>query len=137
MRDDDHDTHAGHRPASLGHDHPRGIPEEAAQAVARGRDAPDKRPLHREVPPPAPFPVHALGPLRGAVEALQALTQAPAALCAQSGLGATTLAVSPHADVVLPIGQARPLVEYFATIAVSGERKTGTDDLALAEAHRV
>ena len=137
MRDEDHDMHAGDRPASPGRDHPRARAEETAAAAARGRNAPDKRPLHREVPPPAPFPVDALGPLRGAVEGLQAQTQAPAALCAQSALGAATLAVSPHADVVLPTGQARPLVEYFGRVAVSGERKTGTDDRALAEAHRV
>ena len=83
-------------------DDPRGWAEEALHAAARERVAPDKRPLHREVPPPAPFPADALGPLRGAVEALQARTQAPLALCAQSALAAATLAVSPHAVVLLP-----------------------------------
>ncbi len=84
-----------------------------------------------------PFPADALGPLRAPVEALHARTQAPPALCAQSAMGATTLAASPHADLLLPTGQTRPLVESYVTIAASGERKTATDDLALAEPYRV
>ena len=34
------------------------------------------QPLMREIPPGDPFPVHALGPLRAAVEAVQDVTQA-------------------------------------------------------------
>lgn len=70
----------------------------------------EKRPLHREVPPPRPFPMQALGPLLQAAEAIQARTQVPPALAAQSVLAAATLAVQAHADVQLPHGAVRPLV---------------------------
>lgn len=97
----------------------------------------EKRPLHREVPPPRPFPMEALGPLQKAAEAVAANTQAPAALAAQSVLAAATLAAQAHANVRLPHGGVRPLTGLFLTIAGSGERKTSTDDIALAEVCRV
>lgn len=104
----------------------------AADAVPR-----EKRPLHRVVPPPAPFPVRGLGPLQPAVEGLQARSQAPMALCAQSVLAAVTLAAQAHADVLLPTGRAHPLSGLFLTVAVSGERKTSADRIALAEVYAV
>lgn len=97
----------------------------------------EKRPLHREVPPPRPFPIEALGPLRQAAEAIRARTQVPPALAAQSVLAAATLAAQPHADIVMPHGAVRPIVGLFLTIAGSGERKTSADDIALSEALRV
>lgn len=97
----------------------------------------EKRPLHREVAPPRPFPMQALGPLRQAAEAIQARTQVPPALAAQSVLAAATLAAQAHADVQLPHGAVRPLVGLFLTIAGSGERKTSADNIALAEAYKV
>ena len=58
------------------------------------------RPLMREVLPAEPFPVDVLGGvLRGAAEAIHDRTQAPIAICAQSVLAASTLAVQGHADV--------------------------------------
>ena len=65
------------------------------------------------------------------------LTQAPAAICAQSVLAAATLAVQAHRDVELPGGGRRPLTGLFASVAESGERKTSVDRLALAPAYRV
>ncbi len=56
---------------------------------------------------------------------------APPAICGQSVLGAATLAVQGHADIVLPTGQRRPLTNYFLTIAATGERKTAVDTEAL------
>lgn len=106
--------------------------EEAAQAAPR-----EKRPLHREVAAATPFPMKALGPVREAVEAMQDRTQCPPALCAQSVLAAVTLATQPHADVLFPTGRAHPLSELFLTIAVSGERKTTADRIAVAECYRV
>lgn len=97
----------------------------------------EKRPLHREVPPPRPFPMQALGPLRQAAEAIQARTQVPPALAAQSVLAVATLAAQHHTDVQLPHGAVRPLVGLFLTIAGSGERKTSADNIALAEAYKV
>src|SRR5688572_17705009 len=80
------------------------------------------RPLHRELPPPTPYPVDALGPiLAPAVKAIRHQIQAPTAICAQSILGAATLAVQSHADILLPYGQSRPLSEFFVSIAESGD----------------
>ena len=103
-----------------------------------GRAQPDpKRPLFRPLPPALAFPMHALGALRPAAEAIQLRTQAPAALCAQSVLAAATLAVQAHRDVELPGGGRRPLTGLFASVAEFGERKTSVDRLALAPAYRV
>lgn len=99
--------------------------------------APEKRPLHRDVPPPQAFPIEALGPLQDAAKAIQACTQVPAALAAQSVLAAATLAAQAHVDVKLPHGAVRPLVGLFLTVAGSGERKTSADNVALAEVHKV
>jgi hypothetical protein len=97
----------------------------------------DKRPLFRPLPPASAFPARALGPLRAAAEAIQARTQAPLQICAQSVLAAATLAAQPHRDVELPGTGRRPLTEIFATVADSGERKTSVDKIALAEVYRV
>lgn len=109
----------------------------AAAATLRASTLPDpKRPLFRPLPPPQPFPMEALGALRPAAEAIQLSSQAPAAICAQSVLGAAALAVQAHHDVELPGGR-RPLTQLFASIAESGERKTSVDRIALAPIHRV
>jgi hypothetical protein len=81
--------------------------------------------------------MHALGALRDAAEAIQMRTQAPAAICAQSVLGAATLGVQAHRDVELPGGGRRPLTGLFGSVAESGERKTSVDRLALAPVYRV
>ena len=110
----------------------------AREAVARSGAAPDpKRPLFRPLPPAPAFPMHALGALREPVEAIQMRTQAPAAMCAQSVLGAATLAVQAHRDVELPGSGRRPLTGLFGSVAESGERKTTVDRIALAPAYRI
>jgi hypothetical protein len=110
----------------------------AADAVARSGAEPDpRRPLFRPLPPAPAFPMHALGALREPVEAIQMRTQAPAAMCAQSGLGAATLAVQAHRDVELPGSGRRPLTGLFGSVAESGERKTAVDRIALAPAYRI
>jgi hypothetical protein len=81
--------------------------------------------------------MHALGALREPVEAIQMRTQAPHAMCAQSGLGAATLAVQAHRDVELPGAGRRPLTGLFGSVAESGERKTTVDRIALAPAYRI
>src|ERR1700741_479464 len=88
------------------------------------------QPLTRELPPPDPFSVDALGGiLRPAAIAIQDRIRAPLAIAAQSVLATATLAVQPHADVVLPTGPgiAKPVSDFFVTIAGTGERKTGWD----------
>jgi hypothetical protein len=82
--------------------------------------------LVRDVPPGAPYPVAALGPLRAAVEAVQGMTLAPVAIPAQSALTVASLAVQGFADVET-LGGPRPLGIYALTIAKSGERKSACD----------
>src|SRR6056297_2825571 len=94
------------------------------------------QPLVREIAPGAAYPVHALGPLRGAVEAVQGITQAPVAIPAQSALAVASLAVQGFADVVT-LGGPRPLSLYALTIARSGERKSGSYEPFLAPLREV
>lgn len=91
-------------------------------------------PLTRELVPAEPFPVDALGSVLGpAAEAIHSRVRAPLAIGGQSVLAAATLAVQGHADVELPIGPgiARPVSEFFATVAETGERKTVSDEHAI------
>ncbi|OYZ08258.1 MAG: hypothetical protein B7Y36_17350 [Novosphingobium sp. 28-62-57] len=85
------------------------------------------QPLVREIPDGLPYPVDALGPLQSAVEAVQAMTQAPMAIPAQSALSIAALAVQGFANVET-LGGDRPLSLYCLTIAESGERKTSCDE---------
>jgi len=82
------------------------------------------RPLLREMPPADPFPVDALDVLAPAARAIHDRVQAPLAICGQSVLAAATLAVQGHADIELPTRQAKPLTNFFLTVARTGERKT-------------
>ena len=84
------------------------------------------QPLVREIAIGAAYPVHALGPLRKAVEAVQGITQAPLAIPAQSALAVASLAVQGFADVET-LGGPRALSLYALTIARSGERKSACD----------
>ena len=84
------------------------------------------QPLLRDIPSGAPYPVAALGPLRGAVEAVQGMTLAPIAIPAQSALAVASLAVQGFANVET-LGGDRPVSLYVLTIAQSGERKSSCD----------
>ncbi|MCL1629964.1 YfjI family protein [Roseibaca sp. V10] len=90
------------------------------------------QPLVREIAPGAAYPVHALGPLRPAVEAVQGMTQAPMAIPAQSALAVASLAVQGFADVETLDGP-RPTSLYAMTVARSGERKSSCDAPFMAE----
>jgi hypothetical protein len=90
------------------------------------------RPLMRELPPADPFPIESLGDLLApAALAIHDRIQAPLAICGQSVLAAATLTVQGHADVELPTHQARPLTNFYMSIAATGERKTAVDEEAL------
>lgn len=96
----------------------------------------DPLPLRREIPPPEPFPVAALGDVLGAAaEAMQRIIQAPPAVCSQSLLAGAALAVQAHADLEID-GRHFPLSEFFITVADSGERKSAADREALAPHER-
>jgi hypothetical protein len=104
----------------------------AQNAVAAATAPPDaKRPLYRDLPPAADYPITALGALRDAAEAIRFKTQAPIAICAQSVLAAAALVIAPHYDVKLLNGDT-PLTIICLTIAESGERKSSVDNHALA-----
>ncbi|MCC0808059.1 DUF3987 domain-containing protein [Methylobacterium sp. W2] len=79
------------------------------------------------------FPVHALPPLmKSAVEALEEHIQAPRSMCAHSVLSAAMLSCQGLADVeVQGLPTPRPLSLFMLVVAVSGERKSACDDLAL------
>ena len=101
----------------------------SAAATMRERREPPQ-PLSRDIPPGERFPLDALDGLLGeTVSAAQDRTQAPVALCAQSVLATTALAVQAHGGVELPTGSVRPCNEYFGTIALTGERKTSVEDV--------
>lgn len=84
------------------------------------------QPLLREIPAGEAYPVHALGPLCDAVEAVQGMTLAPIAIPAASALAVASLAVQGFVDVET-LGGHRPTSLYALTIAQSGERKSSCD----------
>lgn len=91
-------------------------------------------PLVRPLPPAKPYPIDALGPnLADVAGAIQEIVQSPPAMCANSVLAVVTLAAQPQIDIELPIGNGavRPVSSLFLTVGKSGERKSGTDDLAM------
>ena len=88
-------------------------------------------PLSREIDPPTPFPVDALGPIGAdVVKAMQTVIQAPVALLGQTILAAMNQVAQPHANVVVD-GRVSPLSEFFLTLGESGERKSAGDSWAL------
>ncbi len=105
---------------------------EQYRVAAHGDEGP--RPLMRETPAGEAFPVDALGEvLGGAVKGIVDIAQCPEALTAGSVLSAAALAAQALADVVFPAtGQAKPLSLYMLTVGSSGERKSASDDFALA-----
>src|SRR5262245_43222807 len=101
-------------------------------ARVRAERAEPPRPLMREMSPPDPFPVEALGTvLANAAVGLQDSTRWPTAICGKSVTAPATLSTQAHPVVRLPTGQLRPLSNFFATGAVTGERKTAADAEAL------
>jgi len=79
------------------------------------------------------FPIQALPPvMREAVEALEEHVQAPRSLCAHSVLSAAMLVSQGLADVKVDgLPAPVPLSLFMLAIAVSGERKSACDTLAL------
>lgn len=99
--------------------------------VVQSPSAEPPRPLRRSLPAAAEYPVGALGLLAAPVQRLHEVIQAPLALCGQSILAATALAVQPFADLIID-GRVSPLSENFLTVGESGERKSAVDRQALA-----
>lgn len=106
------------------------IREIVMEAEQLKREGP--QPLRKQRSTPTVFPIDSLPPLlKEAILALHDKIQAPIPICAQSVLATTNLAVQGHADIMLPIGQVRPISCYFLTIAESGERKSSCDNEVL------
>lgn len=81
----------------------------------------------------APYPVAYLEPaMRGAVDGIAKLAFVPESLAAQSVLAACSLAVQPHFDVELPTGQVRLTSLFLVSVAESGDRKSTSDQYAMA-----
>lgn len=92
------------------------------------------RPLYRELPPPSPFPIDALGPVLGkATRAIEKIIQCPMECAANSVLAVASLAAQGRANVILPIGDGKPapLSLFLLTVLDSGERKSSADGWAL------
>ncbi|MGB0660086.1 MAG: YfjI family protein [Mangrovicoccus sp.] len=87
-------------------------------------------PLMRQRQESAEFPIEALGSLAQAVDAIAALTAAPRALAVQSILGAVSLATQGLVDIEIHNSQ-KPISLFLLSVAESGERKSGCDQLAL------
>lgn len=105
------------------------------QLIADAESPTQPEPLRAPLPKSDPYPVEALGDvLGGAASALHETIKAPLALCCQSVLASAALAAQAHFDVVLPWGGRKPLSLYFLTVAESGERKSGVDDVVLGAA---
>lgn len=111
------------------------IINEAVEKTQERQEQPEQpEPLRKPMSQPAEFPIDALPKLlRDATLALHNKIQAPLAICAQSILAVSNLAVQAHSDVMLPIiEQRRPISCFFLTIAESGERKSSCDNEALS-----
>ena len=92
----------------------------------------DALPLVADLEPSASFPMDALpAVLADYGRVILRCTQAPDALVGNSMLAAASLAVQPHANVVLPHGASAPTSLFLVSVAESGERKSAVDRLAL------
>ena len=95
----------------------------------------EPEPLRAPLPKAEPYPVDALGDVLGpAARALHESIKAPLALCCQSVLASASLAAQAQFDVLLPWGQKKPLSLFLLSVAESGERKSGIDDVVLGAA---
>jgi len=108
---------------------PAAVDEAPDVALTDVVEAPE--PLRRAWPPPESYPLDALGTILAPMaRKLREVVQAPDAICGQSVLGAGTLAVQGHADVIND-GRTHPIADYLLTVGESGERKSAVDRCAL------
>jgi hypothetical protein len=91
--------------------------------------APTRLP-HAE-PPAEDYPINCLSPgLRRVVEAIANMTQGPSAIAAQSVLSVVSLAFASRTKVET-LGSPANAACFFVLIALSGERKSAADKLAM------
>lgn len=91
---------------------------------------PMPQPLTPEKMKPEPYPLEALGAVLGeAAHAIADGVQVAPAMAGQSVLAAAALAAQPFANVIID-GRTYPLNLFCLTISESGDRKSGTDNVA-------
>ena len=104
----------------------------SSSAKAETRPWPEPEPLRRELPLGDLYPLDVFPQvLRGAADKMIEAIQAPAGIVGSALLGAASLAVHGHANVVID-GRTMPTSLDLLTVADSGERKSGVDNAALA-----
>lgn len=82
------------------------------------------------------FPINRVPPeVRAVILSIEGKTQAPTALVASSIFSAISLATQSAFDVQRSDGLISPVAMYFLVIAVSGERKTSVDNIAMQPFH--
>ena len=86
------------------------------------------------VPPSYPLDAFHLV-IKNAAQEVQQHIQAPDALVAMEFLTCMSVSAQGLYDVRLPTGQVRPVSIYMATVADSGERKTGVENVVSAPIH--
>jgi putative DNA primase/helicase len=95
----------------------------------------EPEPLRAPLPKAESYPVESLGGVLGsAATTLHETIKAPLTLCCQSVLASASLAAQTHFNVMLPWGESKPLSLFLLTVAESGERKSGVDDVVLGAA---
>lgn len=109
-------------------------------SIPSGESAPAAQkptPLPHAEPPTAEFPLECLTPkLHTAAVAIMRKTQGPAAIAAQSVLSVASLVVGSRATVQT-LGSEAYATAAFISIALSGERKSAADKIAMAGIDRV
>lgn len=102
---------------------------------SKKQKGPDPLPLQREIPPPEPFPIWALGRfMEKAAQSIIHSSKVADSICGGSFLSTASLCVQGHRDVVID-GRTHPLSEFFLTVATSGDRKSTADKQALKSLH--
>ncbi len=87
-------------------------------------------PLSRETSSPQPYPFDALGDIMGsAAKCMYEIIEAPDAICGQSILGASAVAVQGLNDIFID-GRLHPVSLNLLSIAESGDRKSAVDAVA-------
>lgn len=89
------------------------------------------KPLLRQLPKAEQFPLDALGHIMApAARLCNQVIKAPEAICGASFLATAHLVTQAHVDLVID-GRTSPVSNFFVTIATSGARKSGVDDVAM------
>ncbi len=121
----------GWRPSRFTAEGPPDWTTEPENQTADKQSFSDPLPLSREETAPEPYPVHALGEVLGeAAQSIHRIAKLPVAIAAQSVLSAANLMTQGLANVAID-GRTIPLSLFLLAIALSGERKSEADRIAM------